>query len=168
MKTRITTTLSRSNGAVRVQDLLSDLAPDRTSFNFTILYGDSQARSWARELGARVGEACRSKTVRGTWWKLDDLAQPAVLAGAVSQALHADLIVLAWSGAEGLPLSFYYWANAWLPHRRRGLGALVALLGAHDPLTPHSGRVRKYLRALAHRGGLRLLLTERRLRPLIC
>jgi hypothetical protein len=37
---------------------------------------------------------------QSAWWKLDGLSEPAVLAGAVSQAMGADLIVVAIRATE--------------------------------------------------------------------
>jgi hypothetical protein len=51
-----------------------------------------------------------------------------VLAGAVSKAMRADVIMVAIRATEGFPLPFYVWVGSWLPHRLRGKGELVALV----------------------------------------
>ena len=67
------------------------------------------------------------KSVSTTWWNLNELSQPAVLAGAVSKAMRADVIVVATRATEGFPLPFYIWVSSWLPHYLPGKGTLVAL-----------------------------------------
>ena len=56
------------------------------------------------------------------------MSDPAVLAGAVSKAMRADVIMVAIRATEGFPLPFYVWVGSWLPHRLRGKGELVALV----------------------------------------
>src|SRR5205823_14046115 len=97
---------------------------------------------------------------RATWWKIGELNQPGVLAGAVSMAMRAKLIVVATRGAEGLPLPFYVWVNGWLPHRFSAAGALVALLGTPEEPGCQPGRVKDYLRAAARLGRLDFLMQE--------
>ena len=98
--------------------------------------------------------------VRATWWRIGDLSQPGVLAGAVSTALRADMIVVAIRAAEGLPLPFYVWVEQWLPHRLVPAGALAALLPASSAANSRPGRVADYLRAAARQGRLDFLIKE--------
>jgi hypothetical protein len=67
-------------------------------------------------------------------------------------------------GSEGLPLPFYFWVNAWLPHHLTGNGLLIGLLGATNPEEPESGRIREYLRNIARHGRFQFFLAERRLK----
>lgn len=91
---------------------------------------------------------------------MGDLSAPGVLAGAVSTALRADVVVVATHAAEGLPMAFYVWVDAWLPHRPQNAGALVALLGKRRNSAPSSGRVRDYLNAVAREGRLDFVIQE--------
>ncbi len=146
---------------VRLQKLVTELPAAECTLNVMFLYEDAPTRQWAREVSERVEGLSSQAAVRGTWWKIGDLGQPGVLAGAVSKAMRADMIVLAARKAEGLPLPIYVWINSWLPHRRQGRCALVALLGAPEKRNGQSGRVRQYLRAVARAGRLDLLVEER-------
>jgi hypothetical protein len=128
--------------------------------NLVLSYVDEPTRLWAAEAKATIEQSAAGRRVRSTWWRLEDLYQPGVLAAAVSQTLRAGVIVVATPGAEGLPLPFYFWVNAWLPHYPRGSGLLVGLLGRAED-TPQAGRVRQYLEAVARRGRIALALEER-------
>ena len=126
-----------------------------------LIYEDPSTREWASEVYARL-ERLADQSVRSTWWNVGDFCHPGVLAGAVSKAMRAELIVVALRASEGLPLPFYFWSNAWLPHHLPGTGLLLALLGATDTRQPEAGRVRDYLRNIARHGRLKFLLQERR------
>lgn len=144
-----------------LEKLVTGLPPAEYAMNVSVIYDDSQTRNWAGEIYQKVEAMLGAKAVRGTWWNVADLRQPGVLAGAVSTAIRSDMIVVAVVGSEGLPLPFYFWVNAWLPHRIQGAGALVALLGSPTPCNAESGRLRKYLRAVARRARMDLLVAER-------
>ena len=128
--------------------------------NVTCLYEDGVTHKRAMELCDQVERLAGKDAVRKTWWKVGDLAHAGVLAGAVSKAMRAEFIVVALHAVEGQPLPFYVWVNSWWPHHQADTGALVALLGAPDRANPHSGRLRKYLRAVARQGRMEFLLLE--------
>ncbi len=144
-----------------LEKLRSGLPAAEYALNVTVVYDDAQTRKWAGDMYQRLESDLGAKSVRGTWWNLSDLSEPAVLAGAVSKAMRADMIVLAVQSSEGLPLPFYFWVNAWLPHRPVGAGALVALLGQPVHRTTESGRLKKFLRTVAKRARMDLIVTER-------
>ncbi len=131
--------------------------------NVAVLYQDAQTHKWARQMCEHVAGLIGSGAVRHTWWKLGDLSQPGVLAGAVSTTMRADVIVVAIQAAARLPLPFYVWVDAWLPHRLPQAGALVALIGLPEPAGLQSDQAREYLRAVAQQGRLDFLLQERKL-----
>ena len=114
----------------------------------TFVYENNETREWARELHHRIANLAGSEGVRASWWKIDDLSAPGILAGAVSSAVRADIIVIASRG-EGLPLPFYVWVNLWWPHRPEVPGTLVALIGRSEPKAPRAGPVGDYLRVVA-------------------
>lgn len=144
-----------------LEKLITALPTVEYELNITVVYEDGADRKWAGEVYQSVEAMAGAKAVRCTWWKLGDLVQPGVLAGAVSKAMHSDMIVLAVRGSEGLPLPFYFWVNSWLPHRIPGAGALVALLGKPNRRNAEAGRLRKYLRTVARRARMDLLMAER-------
>jgi hypothetical protein len=137
-----------------LRKLIRSLAGPDGGLNPVFLYQDAETRHWARV----VSEALKQPA--GTWWKLEDLSHPGVLAGAVSKAMRAEVVVIAVREREGLPLPFYVWVNAWLAHRLPGRGALVGLLAAPAQPSLGSDRVGEYLRAVAQEGQIRLFLEE--------
>lgn len=141
-------------------------APEDYALNVTLVYHDARTQSWAREVYDRVAKVAGREWIRATWWKVSDLVEPGVLAGAVSTAMRADVIVVALDAAEGLPLPFHVWVDNWLPHRRQTTGCLFALLGRSEAASGHACRVREYLREVARMSGFEFLLEERRLNTL--
>jgi hypothetical protein len=137
-------------------------APEDNGLNLTIVYHDARTHAWAREVYDRVAALMGKEWVRTTWWKISDLVEPGVLAGAVSTAMRAQVIVVAIDPAEGLPFPFHVWVDHWLPHRSQGVGCLFALVANSEPAGA-TGRVREYLREVARMGGFDFLLEERRL-----
>jgi hypothetical protein len=133
------------------------------ALTLTLLYQDAQTRKWAREVHERVASLAGTEAIRATWWKMSNLSEPGVLAGAVSTAMQADVIVVSVNANEGLPLPFYVWVNAWLPHRLQVTGALVALLGMPQQTSPQCIIVREHLRAVAKQSRMDFLLDERKL-----
>jgi hypothetical protein len=138
-------------------------APNDYALNLTVVYHDARTQAWAREVYDRVVKLAGREWLRATWWKISDLVEPGVLAGAVSTAIRAELIVVAIDAAEGLPLPFHVWIQNWLPHRQQSAGCLFALVGRSGPANAHSSRVREYLREVARMGRFEFLLDERRL-----
>lgn len=144
-----------------LEKLVTGLPAAQYVMNITVVYEESQTHKWAGEVYETMEKTLGADAVRGSWWKLADLGQPGVLAGAVSKAMRSDMVIVSVRGSEGLPLPFYYWVNSWLPHRVGGIGALVALLGAPIPRNSESGRLRKFLRTVARRGRMDFLVAER-------
>jgi hypothetical protein len=146
---------------------LSDLAvvapPAGKIFNVTLVYHDPHTHTWATEVYERVRRVAGENSVRATWWKISDLAEPGVLAGAVSTAMRADVIVVAIDGEERLSLPFNVWVDTWLPNRLQGAGCLVALIGRREQANGQTNKAREYLRAVAREGRFEFLAEERRL-----
>jgi hypothetical protein len=134
-------------------------APAHHALNVTVIYHDAQTLAWAREVTNRVTKL--GGNVRATWWKISDLVEPGVLAGAVSMAMRADVIVTAIDVAEGLPFPFNVWVDTWLPNRLQTAGCLVALLGRTEPANGCFNQSREYLRAVAKAGRFQFLVEER-------
>jgi hypothetical protein len=144
--------------------LLAARSDPQEPLKAALIYEDALTREWAGDAHAKLEHVVGARNLRSTWWKVGDLSHPGVLAGAVSKAMQAELIVVAVRGSEGLPLPFYFWVNAWLPHHLTGNGLLIGLLGATNPEEPESGRIREYLRNIARHGRFQFFLAERRLK----
>ena len=159
--------MTRSSGSNLDSALTQLLAarPDpQRPLEAALVYEDLVTREWATEAHARLEQGAGRRNLRSTWWKVGDFSHPGVLAGAVSKAMQAEVIVVAVQGSEGLPLPFYFWVNAWLPHHLMGNGLLLGMVWPVNPRQPESGRVQEYLRSIARQGRFRLFLEERRLK----
>jgi hypothetical protein len=143
---------------------LAPAAPDAERVvSVTVVYEDAGVCEWARETCEQMFVGPGWERAQSTWWKMDGLSAPAVLAGAVSQAMRADLIVVAIRATEGFPLPFYVWVSSWLPHRLQGEGKLVALIASPKPPGCQRHRAMEYLSAVAQRARMHFQVTERNL-----
>lgn len=129
------------------------------------VYQDESAREWARQVCARVSPSAGPEAVRLTDWNISDLADPRVLAEAVSRAAGADVIVVAIHAADGLPDDLCVWVIAWLRRRPRVTGALVALIGLPEQPGAPSHGPQEYLRAVAHASAMDFFIADRKLPP---
>ena len=139
-------------------------ARPKYTLNVVLVYEDTATHEWAREVHARVSQVAGGESVRSTWWNVGDFNQPGVLAGAVSTAMRADVVVIAIRETEEMRLPFYVWVRSWLPNRSKRKGALVALIGVNGAKERETGGVSDYLRAAATTGHLDFLM-EKRLLP---
>ncbi len=131
--------------------------------NVVVVYEDAAARPWAQERCEQMFRRASRENVRTTWWNLNELRDPAVLAGAVSKAMRAEVVVGATRATEGFPLPIYVWAGSWLPHRMHGSGTLVALIASPKEPGFSRNRAADYFRAMAARARMECQITERNL-----
>lgn len=151
--------IKKTSSLARLHNVISGLLGTGRGPSVTYLYQDEPSHAWAKELHARILRLAVTEGVRATWWKIHDLHIPGILAGAVSTAVRADIIVVA-ARSEGLPLPFYVWANSWWPHRADAPGTLVTLVGMPDPLASAPSSISHYLGALAQQARLKFLPVE--------
>lgn len=165
MKTQSTLRLTKTAplSLDRLDKLITLPGHPKATLKAVIVYEDLETREWAQEAHDRVARLAGDHLVRATWWKLNNLFEPGVLAAAVSTAMRAEVIVIAVRSEEGLPLPFYAWVNNWLPHRPRQGGILAALIGAGARPAARSGRVGAYLKTVAEQGHLHFILCENKL-----
>ncbi len=146
---------------------LSKLAPAtpeaERAVNVTVVYEDEATRRWARETYEQMFVGTGWEKVQSTWWRLEGLSEPAVLAAAVSKAMRAEVIIVAIQATEGFPLPFYVWVSSWLPHRLQGEGKLAALIATPRLTEFRRNRAAEYLRAVAARARMGFQVTERNL-----
>ncbi len=128
--------------------------------NLVVIYEDAATCKWARQTCEAMCMEGGKESVHRTWWKLGELRQPAVLAGAVSKAMRADVIVVAVRATEGFPLPFYVWVRSWLPHRLQATGMLVAMFDTPEQGGFRTSRAVEYLRGVARRAQMSCLVNE--------
>ena len=154
------------NGSAQLSSLdklIPVTAKPGASINAVFIYEDATTREWAREAHDRVLKLAGKEALRPTWWKLDNLRAPGVLAAAASTAMRADVIVIAVAGTDTLPLPFYTWISSWQPNRLRGGGVLAALVGKTKQAGARSARIAKYLREVARAARLEFLSETRKM-----
>jgi hypothetical protein len=147
----------------RLDKLVTVTGRPGASVNAVFLYEDATTREWAREAHDRIVKLAGKETVRPTWWRLDNLRAPGILAAAASTAMRADVIVVAVAATDSLPLPFYTWISSWLPNRLRAGGVLAAVVGQTKKASGRSGRIAKYLREVARAAHLEFLSETRKL-----
>ncbi len=139
--------------------LVAGVSGSKRGPRITLIYQDEEARGWARVISQSITKLA-GEGVQLSWWKIGDLTAPGILAGAVSSALRADLIVVA-SRAEGLPLPFYVWVNLWWPNRSEIPGALIAVVGVPERNASRSEKIGDYLRVVAEQARMKFLCIEK-------
>jgi hypothetical protein len=137
------------------------LVEGEPALNVTMVCEDLTTREWATEMWRRVTQSVGKENISITSWMIGDLARPEVHAEAVLSAARADVIVIAVSAAEILPVDLCVWIAAWVQRRTRQAGALVALIGLPQKRDPQAFSTRDFLRMVAHKGGLDFFPQER-------
>jgi hypothetical protein len=153
-----------SESIARLEKLVTVSPKGGTALNVALVYEDAETREWARQAYERVAKLTGKQGAKPTWWNLENLGAPGVLAAAVSTAMRADVIVVTARAGEGMPLAFYTWINAWLPNRFQSGGVLAAILGKTERSSARPGRVGEYLREVARQGRMNFLIETRKLR----
>jgi hypothetical protein len=140
---------------------LTALAEDEPALNITMVYEDPTAREWATEMWGRVTQMAGEENISVASWSIDSLARPEMFAEAVSSAARADVIVIAISATERLPIDLCVWIGAWVARRARRAGALVALIGLPQKPDLQAFSARDFLQMVARRAGLDFFPRER-------
>jgi hypothetical protein len=144
----------------RLEKLAATLTGGSNGPNIVFVYQDNECHGWAKAISEKIIRLTGGQCQRTSWWKISDLTAPGILAGAVSSALRADLIVVA-SQSEGLPLPFYVWVNLWWPNRSEAPGALLAITGVGVQKLSRADRIGDYLRVVAEQAHMNFLLVEK-------
>jgi hypothetical protein len=128
-----------------------------------VAYEDLAAGKRAMEMLERVSRQCGEP---GRWvhsmWRFDVLADATYLTVAVSEALTADIIVIAAREGEPLPQRVRDWIAHWLLVKKDRPAALVATLDYPRPAQPC---VLPYLEKSAHLGRLQFFANGQELKP---
>jgi hypothetical protein len=155
---------SGSEPLARLESLVRGLVGTGKGLGISFIFQDEETRQWAKEAYRKIVKLAGAEGLRPSWWRIEDLSVPGILAGAVSTAVRADIIVVA-TREEGLPLPFYVWVNMWWPHKSHTSGGLLALIGTNGAVLSRGGRVGKYLREVSQQARLEFFLLERPLTP---
>src|SRR5262249_43903716 len=86
--------VSDPSPAVQLNRLLDAAHKNGITLNVMFAYEDTLTRQWARDVFGAVTPLAR-RAASTTWWKIGEFRSPGVLAGAVSTAMRADVVVVA-------------------------------------------------------------------------
>ncbi len=113
---------------------LARLAPRQGGFpradyhlNIVLVHEDERTHRWSREVLARVREVAGEQSVRSTCWNIADFKESGVLAGVVSMAIKADIIVAAFCETKKMRLPFLSASAKRIPARQTPSVAICAL-----------------------------------------
>ena len=138
-------------------------AKDEPALNITMVCEDLLTREWAAEMWDRVTQIAGKENISVASWSVGSLARPEMLTEATLSAVRADVIIIAVSAAERLPMDLCVWFGAWVSRRVRRAGALVALIGLPQRRDGQAFSTRDFLQMVAIKGGLNFFSRERAL-----
>ena len=139
------------------------LAEDVPALNVTMVYEDPAARKWAAEMWGPVTQMAGEENISVASWSIGSLAWPEMIEEAALSAARADVIVIAVSAAERLPIDLCVWIGAWVPRRARRAGALAALISPPRKRDLQAFSTRDFLQMVAIKGGLDFFSRDRAL-----
>jgi hypothetical protein len=103
--------------------------PKSPAFNIVVVYETLAAALRVKEMSDRLASdllpACK---LNCEFWRFDLLSHPSFSARAVTDASQADMVIVAARGDSDLIPEVKDWFSTWVPRRRPGHSALVALL----------------------------------------
>ncbi len=140
-----------------------NLAEDEPALNVTMVYEDPATREWASKMWGREMQMDFRENISLASWGIGDLARPEILAEAISSAARADVIIIAVSARERLPIDLCVWIGAWVLRRARRTGALVALISLPQEPDYQAFSTQDLLRLVARKAGLNFFPREREL-----
>ena len=91
----------------------------------------------AQELSRRLAAELKPESgISSDAWKFESLGNPQVGKEAAKGAAKADIVIIAADGNVEPPAHVKSWIESWLPRKRKGVTAWVALLD-HAERAPH-------------------------------
>jgi hypothetical protein len=78
-------------------------------------YQDGVTQDWAAQTCHSATQLARVGRVQTSWFNINSLGDPEILADAVRAALTADVIVVSVYVADELPAGLCTWFEEWLP-----------------------------------------------------
>ena len=120
-------------------------------FKVVIAYETFAAAARARQVSDRLNAELNLEC---DVWNMDSLVHPPLRELAVAAAAQADVIIIATHGSEDLPMFVKDWIEGWLPRKKSGPTALVALLVDKGETSGEPPALCIYLGRIAERGGM--------------
>ena len=120
-------------------------------FKVVIAYETFAAAARARQVSDRLNAELNLEC---DVWNMDSLVHAPLRELAAAAAAQADVIIIATHSGEALPTSVKDWIEEWLPRKKSGPTALVALLVHNGETSREPTAVCVYLSRIAERGGM--------------
>jgi len=120
----------------------------------TMVFQDLSSQEWTADVWGQARRLVGEDSISVASWSTSDLARPDLLAEAVRSAAQTEVILVAVSGADELPLDLYVRGDVWLPRRSGRTGALMPLIGQPAETHHQTFSVLEYFEAVARKGGL--------------
>ncbi len=127
--------------------------------NVAGVYQDSLTREWATEFCQRATRVAGEDHIQYRCYEISSLRDTGILMDSLCSAVRADVIIVSIYAAIDLPPDLYAWIEAWLPRRASRPGALIAVIGASEPLDAQA-RTLDYLQAVARMAQLDFISQE--------
>lgn len=102
-----------------------------------------------------VGGVDHHCMVHKNLWRFDVVELPGLTDLAVEEAIHADMVILASVGGEGLPQGVLKWITGWFQNRGDQSGALVYLYDAEHAHCEPIQRSLKLMESVSSKAGMR-------------
>jgi len=101
----------------------------KPTFNVVVVYDDFYSALRAQELAGRMAAELEPVFVlRTEVWNFELATHADLCDRAAKDAIEADMVIISASTGEDLPSGVKGWMQSWLPQKRGGLAALVALV----------------------------------------
>ena len=125
------------------------------SFNVVIIYDDFYSALRGQELAGRMAiEVEPAFKICTRVWDFDLASHPDLRDRAAKDAIEADMIIISASVGDDLPSAVKGWMQSWLPQKRGGLAALVALVSQGVYLPSEPPALCRVLKQMAKEGGM--------------
>lgn len=134
--------------------------PFFTQLLVLLVFEDAQSHRWATELCDRVVHNLGQGFLQIAACSMRDFAAPNVLAAAAQLARRADVVLVSASSASAELYDLRRWVDQWLPHRKHGDGALIAVNCDHTLQGATALRLQDYLQAVAAQAGMRFAVHQ--------
>ena len=151
-------TMSLLERTESLEEFTKSMKEPGCTLKVAVVYEDFLTRELAGKTCSQVTRLVGQEWLASSWWKVEELPQPAILPAAIEAATRADVLIVSVYASQKMPRGLYSWIDAWLPLRQQQPGALVALISRKGGAP--SANILMYLQAVAQLSGLDFLPRE--------
>jgi len=127
----------------------------RPAFKIVIAYETFASGMRAKGVSERLAAQLETEfDINSDVWKFDMLRHSRLREQAATDAAEADMIIISVGRAPELPTHVSDWVESWLPRKKGGQAALVALLDQHQEADGDLPPLATYLQEMAEKGSM--------------